>query len=163
MNITYNIIVFGTDEQDHDRNLHDLMLQARRCGLVFNPDKCVIRTTEVSFFGMVYTVEGVRPDPKKTREIADLPSPTCVKELQQFMGMVQYLAPFIPKLSDKTSVMRDLVKKDTPWVWTPTHQAAFQSIKDQICNTVTLCYFNPNLETKVQVDASGKGLCPALI
>ena len=112
---------------------------------------------------MIYTTEGIRPDPKKSSEIADLPSPTGVKDLQRFLGMVQYLAPFIPNLSDKTSILRGLIKKDTPWDWTPMHQSAFQAIKDEICNTVTLSYFNPAHETRIQVDASMKGLGAALI
>ena len=163
MSITDDIVVFGTSVEDHDRNLHGLILRARECGLVFNSGKSVIRSKEVNFFGMIYTTEGIRPDPKKSSEIADLPSPTGVKDLQRFLGMVQYLAPFIPNLSDKTSILRGLIKKDTPWDWTPMHQSAFQAIKDEICNTVTLSYFNLAHETRIQVDASMKGLGATLI
>ena len=163
LSIADDIIVYGIDERDHDRNLHNLMMNARRNGLVFNPQKCVIKTTEVGFFGMVYTTEGVRPDDKKVREIIDLPSPTNVKELQQFLGMVQYLASFIPNLSDKTSVLRDLIKKDVTWIWLDIHEKAFNEIKKKICNTVTLNYFNPQLDTKIQVDASMRGLGAVLI
>ena len=112
---------------------------------------------------MVYTTEGTRPDDKKVKEIVDLPSPTSVKELQQFLGMVQYLAPFIPNLSDRTSMLRDLTKKVTSWIWTPTHENAFCDIKMQICNAVTLNYFDPRRNTKIQVDASKKGLGAVLI
>ena len=163
MHITDDIVVFGTSPEEHDRNLHKLMLQARKMGLVFNPNKCVIRMNQVNFFGMVYTKDGVRPDPKKTEEIANLPSPSSVKELQQFLGMVQYMSSFIPNLSDKTSVLRDLTKKETPWSWTPNHETAFKAIKDQICNTVTLSYFDQALDTRIQVDASTKGLGAALV
>ena len=162
MHITDDIVVFGTSPEEHDRNLHKLMFQARKMGLVFNPNKCVIRMNQVNFFGMVYTKDGVRPDPKKTEEIANLPAPSSVKELQQFLGMVQYMSSFIPNLSDKTSVLRDLTKKETPWSWTPNHETAFKAIKDQICNTVTLSYFDPALDTRIQVDASTKGLGAAL-
>ena len=163
INISDDIVVFGSSVEEHDSNLHKLMSRARECGLVFNPEKCVIRSGEVNFFGMKYTTDGVKPDPRKASEIANLPSPTCLKELQQFLGMVQYLAPFIPNLSDRTSMLRDLIKKEIPWEWTPTHQKFFQDIKSAICNAVTLNYFDPNLQTKVQVDASQKGLGAALI
>ena len=142
--------MFGTSPEEHDRNLHKLMLQARKMGLVFNPNKCVIRMNQVNFFGMVYTKDGVRPDPKKTEEIANLPAPSSVKELQQCLGMVQYMSSFIPNL------LRDLTKKETPWSWTPNHETAFKAI-------VTLSYFDPALDTRIQVDASTKGLGAALV
>ena len=44
MSITDDIVVFGTSVEDHDRNLHGLMLRARECGLVFNSAKSVIRS-----------------------------------------------------------------------------------------------------------------------
>ena len=107
MRITDDIVVFGDSPEEHDRNLHKLMLQARKMGLVLNPNKCVIRMNQVNFFGMVYTKDGVRPDPKNHKKLRT----SSVKELQQFLGLVQYMSSFIPNLSDKTSVLRDLTKK----------------------------------------------------
>ena len=49
------------------------------------------------------------------------------------------------------------------WEWTITHQKLFESIKREICQALTLNYFDPMLETKIQVDASQKGLGAALI
>jgi len=163
MNIADDILVFGRDVQEHDRNLHNLMRRAQSHGLVLNGDKCVIQTDSVNFFGMIYTTKGLRPDPKKCQEIRNLPSPTDVKSLQQFLGMIQYLAPFIPKLSDKTYVLRDLVKKESDFCWMANHEAVFEALKEEICRNVTLNYFDPTLPTKVQVDASKKGLGAALI
>ena len=163
MHITDDILVFGKSLEDHDNNLHNLMKRAGKCGLVCYPEKCTIRTREAKFFGMIYTPEGIQPDPNKTEEIANLPSPKCVKDLQQFLGMVQYLASYTPNLSEKTDILRELTKKDIQWLWTPTHEDAYQAIKKQICNTVMLSYYNPALDTKIQVDASKKGLGAALI
>lgn len=161
--IADDIVVFGKDEAEFEQNIHKLMRVAKQFGIVFNPEKCQIGTKEIKFFGMVYSMKGIKPDQDKTQEIADLPSPQRVKELQQFLGMIQYVAPFIPKLSEQTSVLRDLIKKDKMWVWTPTHQDAYEKLKNQVCNTVSLQYFNPKLQTKVQVDASKHGLGAALI
>ena len=163
MNITDDIIVYGRNADEHDRNLHRLMTHARECGLVFSSQKCAIRVPEVEFFGSIYTADGVRPDPKKSEEIFNLPSPTSVKELQQFLGMVQYMSPFIANLSEKTGPLRELTKKDSSWMWTATHETTFRSIKEEICNAITLSYFNPRLDTKIQVDASTRGLGAALV
>ena len=77
--------------------------------------------------------------------------------------MIQYLACFIPKLSDQTDALQNLLKKDAQFKWTGSHIEAFQALKDSITESVTLNYFNPTLETKIQVDASYKALGAALI
>ena len=163
MNIADDIIVFGRDVKDHDRNLHGLMAKAEAHGLVLNGDKCVVRSNSIKFFGMVFTTEGVKPDPKKAQEIAELPSPTNVRSLQQFLGMIQYMSPFIPKLSEKSYILRDLTKNDSDWCWNGEQERAFRNLKEELCTAVTLNYFDTSRRTKVQVDASGKGLGAALI
>ncbi len=162
LNISDDILVFGSSDEDHDRNLHNLMHQARGQGLVFNPEKCVIRATEVEFFGMIYTRDGVRPSERKAQEIAELPSPKTVRELQQFLGMVQYMAGFLPNLSSQTAILRSLTK-DVEWTWDGSHEAAFQALKESIRRAVTLTYFDPTKQTTIQVDASKRGLGAALI
>ena len=163
INIADDITVYGRNNEEHDKNLHRLMNEARKFGLIFNVNKCKVKADEIDFFGMIYNKDGVRPDPRKSQEIKDLPSPTCVKDVERFLGMVQYMAPFIPKLSEMTTILRDLKRKDVMWNWTPSHQQKFMEIKDHIINAVTLAHFNHKMETKVQVDASQRGLGAALI
>ena len=43
--ITDDVCVHGKDEEEHDRNLKELMDRAKETGLVFNSDKCTIKTT----------------------------------------------------------------------------------------------------------------------
>ena len=54
-------------------------------------------------------------------------------------------------------------KKDAKFKWTASHTEAFQALKDSITDSVILNYFNPILETKIQVDESHKVLGAALI
>ena len=73
------------------------------------------------------------------------------------------MSPFIPKLADHTSDLRLLLRKDSEWQWTPSHQQAFDAVKSLICADCTLTYFDPKKPTVLQVDASLKGLGAALI
>ena len=90
-------------------------------------------------------------------------TPTNQKELQEFLGVVTYMSPFMPKLSDATEPLRGLLKKDVEFCWTSSHEAAFQRVKNLICKETTLAYFNPKKPTRVQVDASQKGLGAVLV
>ena len=89
--------------------------------------------------------------------------PTNREELQQFLGMIQYLRPFIPELSAKTAPLRSLLKKDTEYNWNETHEKVFQNLKNPIHENLCLAYFNPNANTTRQVDLSMLGLGVTLI
>ena len=78
LGIVDDIAVFGRDEEEHDRNLHNLMQVARKYGLIFNIDKCKVKVLRIKFFRCYYDAEGVHPDPEKVESIHQLPAPTNV-------------------------------------------------------------------------------------
>lgn len=58
-----------------------------------------------------------------------MPSPTDKKSLQRFLGMITYLASFIPNLSSETLYLRESIKKESQWQWECRHQEAFNKLK----------------------------------
>ena len=83
-------------DKEHDRRLHNLMCVAVNMDLIFNREKCDVKTTSVTFFGTVYDKDGAHPDPKKVEAIHKMPPPEEPQELQKFLGMTTYLSSFIP-------------------------------------------------------------------
>ena len=77
-------------------------------------------------------------DPKKTQAIQDFPAPTTVTELQRFNGMVNQLAKFLPNLAQVNEPLRQLLRKDTSWVWDTPQKTAFQEIKTMLMSTNVL-------------------------
>ena len=161
--IADDIVVFGKDDYEHDCNMHKLMTRAQQKGLVFNSSKCKIKEESIPFFGNIYSKHGVKPDSNKVQAIRDLSTPQNVKDLQSFLGMVNYLATYIPKISLMTAPLRQLLQKDSDFKWFSEHQKAFENIKKMICSASTLSYFNPNLPVILQVDASKESLGAALL
>ena len=102
---------FYGNDTNHDMHLHEAMERTRQAGLKLNYDKCVIKTKSCTFFGNVYTPQGVMPDPKKVEAIKKMQAPQTKQELQSFLGMVNYLAQFIKDMSELTHNMRLLLKK----------------------------------------------------
>ena len=163
VSIADDITVCGNDEAEHDHNLHKLMKRAQEKGLVFNKDKCQIKQKEVPFFGNIYRESGVRPDPSKVQAINDLTVPTNVNELQQFLGMITYLAPYICNLSEHTVPLHKLLQKDVEFRWHHEHDSAFTTLKEMIKIAGTLSYFDVSKPVVIQVDASQEALGVALV
>ena len=163
ISIADDVGVFGKTEAEHDKHLHNLMRVALQHGLVFNIDKCDIKQANMKFFGLEFSADGVRPDPGKAADIQRMKEPQNVAQLQKFLGIATYMSPFIPNLSQQTATLRDLVKKDAEFIWTKSHNAAFEATKSLICREVTLAYFDPQAESVIQVDASSRGLGAVLI
>ena len=78
------------------------------------------------------TADGVVTDPNKVRAKRNMPTPADVKSLKRFLGMVTYLAQFLPHLSSVCEPVRRLELKDAEWCWQPVHDEAVQSIKNLV-------------------------------
>ena len=97
-------------------------------------------------------------DNKKWEVIQQWPSPTNVKELQSFVGSVNYLSKFIPYLSDLRRPLQELLKKENEFCWMSIHDEAFKKLKSAIVKDMTLKYFDANLPIYVETDASKEGI-----
>ncbi|GFN78568.1 hypothetical protein PoB_000507400 [Plakobranchus ocellatus] len=115
LGISDDVCVYGETEEEHDRNLLHLLKVCKEKGLVFNSDKCYIKQPQISFYGLIWDENGVHPDPQKCDNIEEKQAPTSVKELQQFLGMIQYMSPFISNLSTYTDPLRKLLHKNSEW------------------------------------------------
>ena len=63
------------------------------------------------------------PDPAKIEAFRKLPEPRTENLLQSFLGIVNYLLRFDPKIVDLTHNLRGLLKKNNEFIWTSTHTA----------------------------------------
>ena len=92
-----------------------------------------------------------------------MPAPQCKKQVQSFIGMVNYLSKFSARILELAEPIRDLCKEKVPFNWGPQHDAAFQLIKQEITAAPILAYYNPKKPTVLQMDASCKGLGACLL
>lgn len=149
--------------RDHDRNLQLFLDRCADRGIRLNPDKFDFKADEVKFMGHILTNDGLKADPDKVTAVKNMPVPESVVSLQRFIGMVKYLAKFLPALSDMSEPLRRLTHKDCEWTWSDQQQKAFDMIKQKVCEAPVLRYFDASAPTEGQGDASQFGLGFALI
>ena len=97
-----DIVIWRQTVKEHERLLKVLDL-IRLSGLKLNCSKCIICTSEMTLLGRVISTHCVKPDPRKTSAIRNIPVPTTKVELQRFLGMINYLGKFIPNLATITA------------------------------------------------------------
>ena len=130
MAIADDIIMNGyrEDGKDHDKTVREVLDKAKAVGMRFNPSKCQFRKTQVKFFGLILSRQGVLPDPAKIEALKRLPEPRDEKLLQSFLGMVNYLSRFDPNIVNLTHNLRELLKKGTDPKWRDVHILDFKRI-----------------------------------
>lgn len=127
----------------------------------FNLKKCVFGCDSIPYFGHIISKGGIHPDPRKVRALKEMRPPSTKDELQTILGMMNYLARYIPNLASLNQPLRNLAKQ-RQLKWEPQHDIALNNIKESICSSLT--FFDPKAgNIELQVDASKFGLGATLI
>ena len=121
-----------------------------------------LRMSEVSFMGHL-TNKGLKPDPAKVEAITKMPKPQDDEGIQRLNGFINYLAKFLPKVSDVLEPIRHLTRKDTPKNWSSEQDQAFTNVPRLVTEAPVLCYYNPTQDLTIQCDASQSGLGAAIL
>ena len=99
----------------------------------------------------------------KVKAIQEMPPPQSKKQVQSFIGMINYLSKFSACLSELAELIWELVKERVPFNWGPEHDEAFCLIKKEVTAAPILAYYNPKKLMVLQTDASCKGLGACLL
>ncbi len=163
ININNDIIIFGQTQADHDEALRVVFERFSQIGLaLLNQDKCEFSQSQLTFFGSIFSREGVSPDPAKVEAIHKCSTPRSVKEVCSFLGMATYCAKFIPNFSDLTECLQELTRKNMHFSWTSWHAQSFNAVKAALISETVMAYFNENKETELVTDALPLGLSAIL-
>lgn len=144
--------------RNHDGSLLKLLDRARDVNLKFNSKKFNFQKNEVKFMGHVLTSSGLKPDPDKVKAIELMLRPTTKQEKQSLLRFINYLAKFLPRLSEVAMPLRDLTTKHMPFTWSLQHDKALIEVKQLVSK-----HYDMKKEVTLQCDASEKGLGAALL
>ena len=105
-----DITVFARSPEEHDENLNRTLQVIKESEL--NKEKCEINKESLTYFGHVFSADGLSPDPEKVKAVTELQAPTNVPELRRVIGMINYLGRFVPNLATIMQPMTDLFKSN---------------------------------------------------
>ena len=154
---------FEEDGSDHDKALRQIILRAKERNCKFNPEKFVVKTSEIPFNGHIISKDSIKPNPKKVEAILQMQPPEDEKQFTSFLGLVNYLNKFSPWLAALTKPLWDLISTKNDFIWSSPQQRAFEKVKEEIQKTTIHRYFEPKEPIVLQVDASTADIDAALL
>ncbi|KAF8673633.1 hypothetical protein RHS04_07597 [Rhizoctonia solani] len=150
-----DILIFSEDPKDHPTHVREVLLQLMKNQLFCKSSKCHFHITTVDYLGIVISLAGFSMDQKKVEAVTSWPQPKTVKQVQAFLGFVNYLQQFIPNFSTVACPLHNLTKKETPWSWGNPEESAFQELKSLVTQALVLIHSNPELPYYLETDALG--------
>ena len=126
-----DIVIWSNTVAEHIKHIDMIMKALTAAKLFCNPKKCNFFLMEMDFLGHHISAQGIEPNTSKIQKILDWPVPTNLTEVQAFLGLVHYIALFLPKLAKHTYVLTPVTNKSAKasFAWTADHHSAFKSIK----------------------------------
>lgn len=126
-----NIVIWLDTLEEHYDNIRKV-LQALCDAQLYVNMKCHLYCTEIDFLRHHISANGIKADASKVDCILNWPALATAKQVQSFLGLVQYISVFLPCLAEYTSVLHELTTYECDLLflgWTKKHQHAFDMIK----------------------------------
>jgi hypothetical protein len=94
-------------------------------------------------------------DPVKIAGVVDWPTPSNKKEVQLFVGFINFYRCFIPSFSVHARALFDLTMKDIRCIWGLPQEDSFMKLKELITSAPVLVLPNDDLPSRLEADGSG--------
>lgn len=149
-----DLLIFGESEQEMNEALLTVLERARQFNIKFNLSKFKYNVTSVKYLGQIIENGTMKPDESRIEAILNYTAPKDKKDLQRFLGLINYLRDYIENLAELSQPLRDLLKKSNEFVWLESHHACFTKLKNSLVNAPVLQNFDRNKEIVIQTDSS---------
>lgn len=131
-------------------------------GLKLKVEKCIFLAPSVEYLGHVISLAGLAPAPHKVEAVLKAPKPQNKKELQSYLGLINFYRTFLPNLSSHLQPLHLLLRDGQQWAWRKEQDLAFQRSKELITKAPVLVHVDPAKPVILTVDASPYGVGAAL-
>ena len=158
-----DILIFGGNQEEHDKRLHAVLQKITAAGATLNQEKCEFNKKHINFLGHVIDEKGISQDPHKTTAIIQMKQPKTTTELRRFLGMVNQLSKFTPKVAELSQPLREILSNKKMWMWDSAQEIAFERLKEELIKPTVLAIYNPEAPTKISADASAYGIGAVLM
>ena len=160
-----DILIASTSREEHILHVRTVFRRLQDHGLVLHLAKCVIGVSSLEFLGYQLSPSGLTPLRKHVLAVENFPPPANLKDLQRYLGMLNFFRRFLPSIAQTIKPLTDLLRSDKKsgllrsdkkqeFLWSPAAQTSFESSKRSLCLAATLQHPDPTAQLSLAVDAS---------
>lgn len=127
-----DIIIWADTVEEHDKCLRLIMAALDDAQLYLNPKKCKFFQLEVDFLGHHISGRGIEANSGKVDRVLNWPVPKSATDVRAFLGLVRYIAAYLPQLAEHTRILTPLTRKEFKNnfpAWDDELNFAFEAIK----------------------------------
>ena len=124
--IADDMIIAGKDEMEHDRNFLAFMEKCMENNLTLNVEKIQFKQNQVSFYGHVWSDQGISSDPKKIQALKHMEFPPDKETMRSLLGVINYLNRYSALSAHLTAPLSSLTHQATDYKPGKVHLENFQ-------------------------------------
>jgi hypothetical protein len=123
-----DIRMFSQSDEEHCDHLRKVFFKCKKCCLSMNPKKSLFAMKEGKLLGHIMSYEGMRIDSSRVEAILTLSLPRSKKEVQSFLGKVNFLRRFVSNFVEYLKYITTMLRKDNEIKWTAEAHSSFDQI-----------------------------------
>jgi hypothetical protein len=140
-----DILIFTNSLEEHRRVTRLVLDRMCEHKLYLRLEKCEFEKTKIEYLGVIISHNKVEMHPVKIAGVADWPMPSNKKEVQSFVGFINFYRHFIPGFSHHACALFDLTMKDVRFNWGLPQEDSFMKLKELVTSAPVLVLPNDNL------------------
>jgi len=123
-----DILIYSDTEQDHLKHIAIVYNKLKQAQFYTSRKKSEFFAASMDVLGHIIDNRGLRASPEKIARIEAWTSPKNKKQVQEFVGVVNYISQFIPHWASIPAPLTSLTGIEE-FVWTATHDHTMDNIK----------------------------------
>ena len=150
-----DVLIFTKGTFDlHLEHLGTVLKRIADASLQISLPKSHFFAERIKYLGFILTKHGLEPDPDKVKAIRQLDLPHSRHQLRSFLRLCSFIREMVPRYSELTAPLTDLLSTKKKFLWTPLHSTAYRCVQNAIAKATMLAYPDYKLPFEIVCDAS---------
>ena len=148
-----DILIFSMTMEEHRETVRRVLEILRKNNLYLKPEKCKFHREKVEYLGLVVSHNSIEMDPIKVKGVSEWPTARNKKDVQSFLGFVNFYQHFIQDFAKIAKPLHELTGKKT-WKWLEAQQNSFEQLKKALVSSPILRMADDHSPYRVEADSS---------
>jgi hypothetical protein len=151
-----DLTVYSKNRSDHFGHLKRVLMRCRKFCISLNPSKSIFSVTKGNILGHIFFDSRISIDPERIATILNMPTPTSKKEVQDFMGVINFVRRFVSDFFVMVKTIHNLLKQYRSFSWIDDVEDAFVGINKVINSALVLAKLDFEKDFMIHTNAKKK-------